>query len=268
MLATRIRTALIALPLFLGALFYLPKPGWMLFLLPWLLIGAWEWSALAQWRRVARVQYVLLTGALCAVLWIFVIIPVRVGVEMAVYLVASGFWLAVAPWWLARGRRIQHSLALALTGWIVLLPMWLAMVQLRAEPRVLLMLMIVLWIADTAAFFCGKRWGRHKLAPSISPGKTWEGVAGALAGTTLYYGVISSAFPAGHAVLSGLMGLFVFWLLTALGVEGDLFESWIKRTAGVKDSGTVLPGHGGVLDRVDALTSTLPVAALILACYA
>ena len=125
--------------------------------------------------------------------------------------------------------------------------------------------MAIVWISDTAAFLCGKQWGRCKLAPSISPGKTWEGVAGAFGGVTLYYVILSVCFASGHAVLDGAMGFAVFLALTALGVEGDLFESWIKRTAGVKDSGTVLPGHGGILDRIDALTSSMPAAALVLA---
>jgi phosphatidate cytidylyltransferase len=128
--------------------------------------------------------------------------------------------------------------------------------------------MSIIWISDTTAFLCGKRWGKHKLAPSISPGKTGEGVAGALAGVTMYYAMVSLSFPSGHTVLNGIAGLAVFLALTALGVEGDLFESWIKRTASVKDSGTVLPGHGGILDRVDALTSSMPIAALILTWFA
>jgi phosphatidate cytidylyltransferase len=207
----------------------------------------------------------MLVGSLCVALWLFVIVPAQTSAAMTLYAIALVFWLVVAPVWLARGWRIRYPLLLALTGVMVLLPMWLAMVQLQAEPQVLLILMAILWVSDTAAFLCGKQWGRHKLAPSISPGKTWEGVAGAVAGVTLYYAVINAAFPTGHAVLTGLTGLAAFWLLTALGVEGDLFESWIKRTAGVKDSGTALPGHGGVLDRVDALTSAMPAAALLLA---
>ena len=178
------------------------------------------------------------------------------------------FWLLAVPLWLATGMRMRHPVILAVTGMLVLLPMWLAMVELQANPRLLLILIVILWIADTVAYFCGKTWGRRKLAPSISPGKTWEGIAGALAGATLYYGVVTLALSTGQAVLSGLTGLAVFWFLTVLGVEGDLFESWIKRTAGVKDSGTILPGHGGVLDRVDALTPSLPAAALILAWFA
>ena len=115
--------------------------------------------------------------------------------------------------------------------------------------------MAIVWIADTAAYFSGRHFGRHKLAPAISPGKTWEGVAGALVALALY------AVAVGLLVGMPLLSLFVMIAgLLYVSVLGDLFESWIKRVSGMKDSGDVLPGHGGVLDRIDALTSTLPIA--------
>ncbi|MEQ1774904.1 MAG: phosphatidate cytidylyltransferase [Burkholderiales bacterium] len=264
MLNARIRTALVALPLFLAALFFLPKAGWALFLMAWMVVGAWEWAALAKWSTVMRTSYALIVAGLSYSLWTWVVTPDYVHGAILLYGIALVFWFAIAPMWLALGWRVVHPLLIALTGLVLLLPLWLALVQLQAEPQILLILMIVIWISDTTAFLCGKRWGKRKLAPSISPGKTWEGVVGALAGVTLYYGIVSVLFPFGHTVLNGVIGLAVFLVLTVLGVEGDLFESWIKRTAGVKDSGTILPGHGGILDRVDALTSSMPVAALIL----
>lgn len=268
MLTTRIITALIALPLFLAALFFLPQAGWALFLMPWLLIGAWEWGVLAKWPRAARVVYLFVVAAISGALWMLIVAPAQAHAGMVLHAIALVFWLLVAPLWLARGWQVRHPLPLALTGIILLLPLWLALVQLQAEPRLLLLLMIIVWLSDTAAFVCGKRWGQRKLAPLISPGKSWEGVAGAMAAVTLYYAFLPAGYTAGHAVLTGAAGLAVFWALTILGVEGDLFESWIKRTAGAKDSGTILPGHGGILDRVDALTSTMPVAALLLAWFA
>lgn len=267
MLITRIRTAAIALPLFLAALFFLPKTGWALFLMLWSLVGASEWAALAKWPVVARWFYVVLLAVLGFTVWVWVVESTDVNGALVVYGLSLAFWLIVVPLWLGGGWQVIHPLVFALTGIIVLLPLWLALVQLQAEPRVLLTLMAVIWVSDTAAYFCGKQWGRHKLAPAVSPGKTWEGVAGALAGVALYYAMVSLSFPVGHTALNGAAGLAVFVVLTLLGVEGDLFESWIKRTAGVKDSGTVLPGHGGILDRVDALTSSMPAAALVLAWF-
>ncbi len=268
MLIMRVRTALIALVVFLAALFYLPKAGWALFLMLWLLIGAWEWAALAKWRRIVCIAYLAVMSVLAAGLWIAIIVPANARAATVLYAISAVFWLVVAPLWLARGWRVTQPLPLALAGIVVVLPLWVALVQLQAWPQVLLMLMAILWISDTAAYLCGKQWGRRKLAPSISPGKTWEGVAGALVAVTLYYWLISVTAFAGHAALQGVIGLVVFLVLTVLGVEGDLFESWVKRTAGAKDSGTVLPGHGGILDRVDALTSSMPAAALLLAWFA
>jgi phosphatidate cytidylyltransferase len=138
MLIARVRTALIALVLFLGALFYLPRLAWALFLMPWLLMGAWEWGALAQWTRTTRVCYLLLITALCTALWQLAIVPAHAVVTMAVFAIALLFWLTAVPLWLARGWRIQQPLVLAAAGIIVLLPMWLAMVQLQHEPSVLL----------------------------------------------------------------------------------------------------------------------------------
>jgi phosphatidate cytidylyltransferase len=119
------------------------------------------------------------------------------------------------------------------------------------------------WTADIAAYFAGHAFGRHKLAPLISPGKTWEGVIGALAAVALYWSVITWFVPD----FAGQLPAGLLWaaVLTAVSIQGDLFESWMKRLAGVKDSGSLLPGHGGLLDRIDALTSTLPLAALYFA---
>jgi phosphatidate cytidylyltransferase len=121
-------------------------------------------------------------------------------------------------------------------------------------------------VADIAAYFCGRAFGRHKLAPSVSPGKTWEGALGALVGV-LGYGFVA-AWSAGRLVAAPPLDLALFGLalavFTAVSIIGDLFESLAKRQAGVKDSGNLLPGHGGVLDRIDSLTSTLPLAGLAL----
>jgi phosphatidate cytidylyltransferase len=147
-----------------------------------------------------------------------------------------------------------------LIGWFVLLPTCLALYQLRAiSPMILLGLMATIWISDTAAYFAGRSFGKHKLAVTISPGKTWEGVIGALI-AVLIYALVWNYLTEEKFLSVFLVPLLL--LLVVLGVIGDLFESLVKRHAGVKDSGNLLPGHGGILDRIDALTSTLPVAML------
>jgi phosphatidate cytidylyltransferase len=149
----------------------------------------------------------------------------------------------------------------------VLVATWVAIVDLQARsPWLVLAAMAVVWVADIAAYFAGRRFGKRKLAPAISPGKTWEGVWGALVAVAAYGLVIASLGP--YASAWGTLGpaaTFAFvaflLLLAAISVVGDLFESLLKRQAGVKDSGALLPGHGGVLDRVDALLAAMPLAA-------
>ena len=171
-------------------------------------------------------------------------------------------WAIAAPLWLFRGWRATQPLMLGVVGWIVLVPAWLAIVSLQTAPRFLLAALVAVWIADIAAYFAGRRFGRRKLAPQISPGKTWEGVAGAFAAVAVYALLVSFVLQP-SASFYDRTGLLIFFLaLTVLGIVGDLFESWIKRGAGAKDSGNLLPGHGGVLDRVDSLTAALPFAAL------
>jgi phosphatidate cytidylyltransferase len=149
----------------------------------------------------------------------------------------------------------------ALVGVLVILPTWAAIVSLREQsPWLLLGVMALVWIADIAAYYAGRRFGRHKLAPEISPGKSWEGVMGAGVALLLYASAISAAI---HGLrIPG--ALILAAALLYFSILGDLFESWMKRLAGVKDSGSLLPGHGGVLDRIDALCAALPVAAGIL----
>lgn len=263
MFRTRVITAAILLPLFVGGLFFLPTGWWAAALLPLLLAGAWEWAALAGFKRSGQRGFCLLA----LVTGVSVLLGAHyfdcAAFEQAAYWVSVVFWLACAPLWLRNGWRVRQPLLLMLTGWLLIVPTWLALVRLQALPWLLLAVLGVVWIADSAAYFAGRTWGRRKLAPSISPGKTWEGVAGAAVAVAVYHALVwhfgfrSVAFGIGMAA-----ALLVVFLLP-LSILGDLFESWIKRQAGVKDSGALLPGHGGVLDRIDALTSTLPLAALV-----
>ncbi len=273
MLKTRVITALVLLVAFLVALFWLPSPAWAVFAGVLILPAAWEWGKLMKLAPEICALYALAVVAVCASLFALTLAeesPGPVGLTAMVYLGATLLWMATVPVWLWRLRLPKSGWLNALTGLLVLVPTWLALVQLRLlSPLLLLMLMSVAWISDTAAYFAGRRYGRRKLAPAISPGKSWEGVAGAALAVSLYALLWGLAWPSylprvfqslrfgGYAMLPFL------WLLTAVGIYGDLFESAMKRRAGVKDSGALLPGHGGVLDRVDALTAVLPVAALV-----
>lgn len=181
----------------------------------------------------------------------------RAGLQQALFALAAFFWIVLAPLWMWRGVQPHQTLWTGAAGFAVLVPAGLAMVWL--EPLAVLLVLVLVWIADSAAYFVGRAWGRRKLAPTVSPGKTWEGVAGGLVGAVLY-AIIIALFTDRGAWLA-LVATAI--LLGMVSIVGDLFESAAKRQAGVKDSGTLLPGHGGILDRIDSATAALPLAALI-----
>lgn len=261
MFAKRLLTVAILLPVFAAALLYLPRVAWALFLLPGLVIAAAEWIGLAGCAAPARYAYAGVVG-ISAVAILF--LAGGTGLEWWLFGLSAAFWLLIAPAWLLGHWSVRHPVVLAATGWIALVPMWLGLVHLQASPWILLLVLSIVWIADTAAYAAGKRWGRHKLAPRVSPGKSWEGVAGAAFAVGLYYAVLWFAAPGGWDGWRGGFGVLVFTGVFVLSIVGDLFESLMKRQAGVKDSGQLLPGHGGLLDRIDGLTSTVPLAAFAL----
>jgi len=230
MLKTRIITAVILLILFLYALFGLPPSGWFVFATSIAAVAASD----AAWK-LGR--------------WF--------------YLPAAAFWLLGVPLWMNRRWRLPKSILGWLVGLVLLLPTWLALIQLKQMGALTLVaIMATVWLADIAAYFFGRTFGRHKLAPSISPGKTWEGACGGGFAVVVYGFIMASRLP--DAFLNRpIILLFALIFLSALSIMGDLFESLLKRQAGVKDSSNVLPGHGGILDRIDSLTSTLPLVALV-----
>jgi phosphatidate cytidylyltransferase len=181
---------------------------------------------------------------------------------------AALFWVLVAPPWVIARWPTQRPLAMLLLGWIVLVGAWVALVDLQARsPWLVLAAMAIVWIADTAAYFSGRAFGRRKLAPLVSPGKTWEGVYGAWVAVALYALVLVPYASTAGFRMPMSAPVMAAWVVFAMGlasvsVIGDLFESLLKRHAGVKDSGTLLPGHGGILDRIDALLAAMPIAAL------
>ena len=264
MFVTRALTALALLLIFAAALFFLPQSLWAIALLPALLIAAAEWAALSGYGKAGRAIYVLLVGgSALALFFLGSRSSARASpIELAAYGLSCAFWIGLAPFWLKGHWTVRSPAALGFAGWIALVPMWLALVRLQPQPYVLLMFMGVVWIADTAAYLAGRQWGRRKLAPRISPGKSWEGVAGAAAALGAYYAALWWLVPESQRVFPAVAGLALFAVLLPLSIAGDLFESWMKRQAGVKDSGHLLPGHGGLLDRIDGLTSTIPAAAL------
>jgi phosphatidate cytidylyltransferase len=264
MLAARFLTALVLLALFCSALFLLPNGYWSAALLAVLCMAALEWAQLVGYRSRMRLVFVAIVLAIAAALLYQEGYRASIAGKFDALLfgLALLFWAVVAPVWLVRQWRPRNPVVLGITGGVVLLPTWLALARMQATPTQLLLVLGIVWIADTAAYVIGRRIGRRALAPRISPGKTWEGLLGAAAAVAVYYGVLWFIFRPEMSLRQAVIGVAMFAAVTALSVEGDLFESWMKRQAGLKDSGTLLPGHGGILDRIDGLTASLPIAAL------
>ncbi len=257
MTSTRILTAAVALALLLTAMFLLPNFWWKLLLVAPLLVAGHEWARLARFNPLGETAFLSVLVCAYALLAIY---QSSLQLERAVYALSIFFWWLVAPCWLALKLALRNRLLLAAAGVLVLLPAWLAFARLQDHPAQLVLLLGVVWIADSAAYFTGRAYGTTKLAPAISPGKTWQGVYGALIAVIAY---ALAVHYSGLLVTSLHVIIVSFVALTVVSIVGDLYESWIKRTAGVKDSGRCFPGHGGMLDRIDALTAALPMAALI-----
>ena len=276
-LATRVATAAVLVPVVLVALFALPPAGWAAFILIVAGTGAVEWSKLAGFRVPWRAAFVgAIVLALLALLYAAPPLAGRGWPDEVVVLacgIATLFWLAVALPWVVKRWTPRSKVALALAGAVVLVGAFVALVELQARsPWLVLAAMAIVWIADTAAYFAGRAFGKRKLAPLVSPGKSWEGVYGGLAAVAVYAAaLVPFARAAGYEGSVGAVAIAA-WIVLAialamLSVLGDLYESWMKRVAGVKDSGALLPGHGGVLDRVDALLAAMPPAALAAHCF-
>jgi phosphatidate cytidylyltransferase len=254
----RVLTAAVLLAIFVPTLFFAPAIVWALLLALVAGVAGHEWARISAFPGHLPAVYGVGMSTMAVVVYLM---PSHHEAILILYAMAAAFWVLVAPLWLANRWHGERFFVRALVGALVILPTWAAAVGLRdRSPWLLLGVMALVWIADIAAYYAGRRFGRHKLAPEISPGKSWEGVFGAGLALVLYASAISAAIIGlripGALVLAAALLYF--------SILGDLFESWMKRLAGVKDSGTLLPGHGGVLDRIDALSAALPIAAGIL----
>jgi phosphatidate cytidylyltransferase len=263
-LQQRILTALLIVPLPVAAVLLLPTPYLALCLGLFLLFGAWEWATLAGISTSGgRVAYSGLAALCMFALWqpsLRMWFPQFIGGILV-------FWGLVALF-LWRLRAIEHKSGLdpvlIPVGLLVLVGPWVAIAHLHANepdgPYLVLFLLVLIWVADILAYFAGRQWGRSKLAPLLSPGKTRVGVYGALIGAALLGLVLG--WGRGYPPVQVFLVVLLCALAAILSVIGDLFESLIKRRRQVKDSGSLLPGHGGVLDRIDSLTAAAPLFAL------
>ena len=259
-LTARILTAVILAPLAVLAVLYLSTPIFAAGLAVVLLLGTWEWSRIiGVQRRRFRSAVVFVNAALIALCWYYL--------AHANYLYVAeigAFWWCLALLWLKRITFAQtQTLANAelkmFVGSLLMLPAWCAAVLLHESthgPEWTLFLFALIWCADIGAYFTGRKFGNKKLAPQISPGKTREGVYGALAVSGLFAFCIG--LWAGKSLPDAFLLMGLGLVTVVFSVVGDLFESLMKRHANLKDSGTLLPGHGGVLDRIDSLLAALP----------
>lgn len=271
MLKQRILTAIVLAAVFLGALFGLEAQQFALFAGLVIGVGAWEWSGLSGLQHTfARIAYPLVLALLMVLAFIacgFVTGELQPETIRSL-LLAGAIWWALALLWVQgypSSAILWGSVAARLVmGVAVLLPAWLGMVVLSYFDEgewLILLVVLVVACADVGAYFSGRALGRHKLAPAVSPGKTLEGLVGGLV-TVLVVASLFLLFVPGHHDRWWQWALIV--ALTALAsVLGDLLESMVKRQRGVKDSGSILPGHGGLLDRIDSLTAALPVFSLL-----
>ncbi len=263
MLKQRIITALLLAPLIIWGIFALSEPAFNLALAVVVGLAAWEWAQLAGWRTpLPRIGYTLFI--------LILLYGISLVLHQQQYLTA--LFVIVLLWWLMklihlfsfRHRTLPmevHTVTALLSGLPVLFGTYFALTLLRNTPEYgpahILMLMLLVWGADTAAYFVGRRFGKNKLLVAVSPGKSWEGVWGALLASILLSLLGGVYFKITH---SGLLLFILVGLLTVVfSIVGDLNESYYKRRVGLKDSGKILPGHGGILDRIDSLTAAAPV---------
>lgn len=283
MLKQRIITALILAPAAISAIFYLPINYFAILLMAIIGIGSWEWARfMGLVDTVQRLGYVVVTSAIIAALWFLLPVDetwlVITGVQ---HEITSILWLSVL-WWLFAAFLMflypksssfwaNNKFIIAIFGWLTLVPTWLAFMVLRTNnhlldefqgAQLLMYLFMLVWSADVGAYFVGKSLGKRKLMPNVSPGKTIEGFLGGVVCASILTVIVG--FSLQWSSDKFMTALMVTLLITSISVLGDLTESMFKRQAGVKDSGTILPGHGGILDRIDSLTATAPVFAL---CY-
>ncbi|MCW8982934.1 MAG: phosphatidate cytidylyltransferase [Gammaproteobacteria bacterium] len=263
MLKQRVITALILAPLVIWGILELPQSWFALLLAVVVMGGFWEWSAFVSPVKMVRYLYLLGGGAVLALLQ-FMASPEVLGALPWV----GGAWLLLASLLVICYPKIsplwQNSAPLkAIVGLLILVPMWVSVIAIQHHigAEFVLLLMLMIWGADTGAYFAGHRWGRNKLAPAVSPGKSWEGVIGGLV-AAVAVALVSTIWLV-VPVEIWLFGVIAF-LVAAVSVMGDLNESLFKRITGIKDSGNILPGHGGVLDRIDSLTTAAPIFYLAL----
>jgi phosphatidate cytidylyltransferase len=269
-LKQRVITALLLLPLVIWSVLRLSHTAFALFVGFVLLLGAWEWSRIAGVRPVVwRISYCLVVAIFLGVAtWL---LHLNTQWLLPILIISNIWWLLSFAWVVQFNSEPVATTAVPLAGYanvgtslvgiVILLGTFVGLIGLRENyaqgPELVLMLLCLIWIADTAAYFTGRKFGKHKLAVRVSPGKTWEGVGGAIVAISIAVLIVSHQLKLN--VHEQILFLSICLATVIFSILGDLTESMFKRRAGIKDSGQILPGHGGIMDRIDSLTAAAPV---------
>lgn len=261
MLKARIATAAVLIPIVIALIFFADVIWFAAFFALIVSIGAWEWGDLSKLNEKMKYMYVFISLSILFVIYWFD----NSFLNNSMILIGAVYWLVaivlVVFYQKQRNLLPRNSSILMLIGFLLLVPMWCSLVVLKSNtetgPVLIMLLMLLIWGADTAAYFAGKKWGKRKLANHVSPGKTWEGtIAGVIASIVI---AIAYVIVSNKNLDESLFFLGIA-IITVIGsVFGDLMESIVKREAEQKDSGNILPGHGGVMDRIDSLTAASPI---------
>jgi phosphatidate cytidylyltransferase len=270
-LKQRLITAAVLIPVVVISVLWLPPAYFALFFGLAALVGGWEWSRFVGLQALlSRLLYTAAVLALLVVSWVYISDTLQ---NVIAVLVVALLWWVVAMVLVVlypRYARIrQNPLVTGLAGMFVIVPCWLALITLHGSSLqgayLVLFLLGTTAVADSGAYFGGKKWGTNKLAPNVSPGKTWEGVISGLLSVAAFAFICAWFFNFANSGWEAVMLFVVVTVLTALfSVLGDLTESLYKRQSGLKDSGAILPGHGGILDRIDSITAAAPVFVICL----
>lgn len=261
MLKQRVITAILLASVMISAVIFLPTQIFALMLAVIICVAAWEWAACAGFNAISQkiiyVSLILLCLIACLIFlqkqWILLIIACGL-----VWWIIAMF--LVIRYQMNKSINLSSGIMKAIIGGVILIPAWLSLILIHLNTSgvsLVLFLFFLIWLADSAAYFSGRKFGSKKLASNVSPGKSWEGVYGALS-ISLLFGA-SYAFYADMKFLVAVYFILLVFLTASFSILGDLVESMFKRMAGIKDSSNILPGHGGILDRIDSLTSAAPV---------
>lgn len=273
----RIITALILAPLVIAGIFMLPMQGFLVAITAITLVGFWEWTQFTE----SKSRYIALipsVAALAASLFLLSTSTLELMIpsdgHQAILLIGTVWWLVASGLVLTfpKSKKLwQNNLLLKhLFGWLTMIPFLWSILLLRADSyaldsfygaKLVLLVCLLVWAADSGAYFAGKTFGKRKMSPAVSPNKTIEGLIGGIIAAIIIGWAAASAFEIRFESTVTMLGIFIATII--ISVLGDLVESMFKRASGIKDSGTIIPGHGGILDRIDSLTAAFPVFAFL-----